>query len=390
MPSTLELLDRLIAFDTTSRHSNIPLVDYVRTLLDAHGVAYDLVSDRYRYQAGPDCNRARSQRLESGGVAFSAHTDVVPTEAQPWTRPPYELTSENGRLFGRGTTDMKGFVAAALKTVLDAADADLQRPLHLALSYDEEVGCKGIKPLIDHMKRIGRVPDMAIIGEPTLMQPVVEHKGKIALTCEVTGEAGHSSYASAKVNAVIEAARLISFIGDLAQKMAEIESPDSAYVAPNSSLHVGPVTGGKALNMIPENCSFQFETRYRPGFDAGALMDRIKRHAHEQLEPQMHATKPATGFAWSVLIDYPPFQAADTSPALELVSRLSGRNQTGKVDYGTEAGVFSAYGGIDSIVMGPGSMAQGHQPDEFIEHDQLQQAESFLGKVVDDLRHRVG
>ena len=388
MPSTLEILDRLIAFDTTSANSNIALVDYVRSLLDEQGIAYEIVPDASdQKQALVATVPGRGGAL-TGGVAFSAHTDVVPTTGQPWTRPPYELTPENGRLFGRGTTDMKGFVAAALKTVLDAAGADLGRPLHLALSYDEEVGCKGIKPLIDHMKQIGRVPDLAIIGEPTLMQPVIEHKGKIALTCDVTGEPGHSSYASTKVNAVVEAARLIGFIAELAGDIGSSEAPDDAYVAPNSTLHVGPISGGEALNMIPEHCAFQFETRYRPGFDATALMERIKRHAHDMLEPEMHARNPETGFAWSVLIDYPPFRSRESSGALELVSRVSGRNEAGKVDYGTEAGVFAAYGGIDSVVIGPGSMAQGHQPDEYIDHAQLMAAEAFLAGVVEDMRHR--
>lgn len=388
MPSTLEILDRLIAFDTTSARSNIDLVDYVRTLLDEHGISYETVPDATGEKLALVATVPGRDGALSGGVAFSAHTDVVPTEGQPWTRPPYELTEENGRMFGRGTTDMKGFAAAALKTVLDAADADLGRPLHLAFSYDEEVGCKGIKPLIDHMKQSGRIPDVAIIGEPTLMQPVVEHKGKIALTCHVTGEPGHSSYASSKVNAVIEAARLIAFIADLARDIGTMEEPDERYVSPNSSLHVGPISGGEALNMIPELCTFQFETRYRPGFDAGALMDRIKHHAHNVLEPAMQARNPNTGFEWSVLIDYPPFRTAETSAALELASRISGRNDTGKVDYGTEAGVFAAYGGIDAVVIGPGSMEQGHQPDEFIDREQLEAAESFLARVIDDLRHR--
>jgi acetylornithine deacetylase len=388
MPSTLEILDRLIAFDTTSSKSNIALVDYVRALLDEHRVSYETVPDETGGKIALVATVPDRDGRVAGGIAFSAHTDVVPTEGQPWTRPPYELTAENGRMFGRGTTDMKGFVAAALKTVLDASEADLERPLHLALSYDEEVGCKGIKPLIDHMQKSGRVPDMAIIGEPTLMQPVIEHKGKIALTCDVTGEPGHSSYAATKVNAVIEAARLINFIADLAKDIGALETPDARYVSPNSSLHVGPISGGEALNMIPEKCTFQFETRYRPGFDAGALMERIKRHAHDVLEPDMHARNENTGFAWSVLIDYPAFRSAEQSRALELVSRVSGRNDTGKVDYGTEAGVFAAHGGIDSVVIGPGSMAQGHQPDEFIDHEQLQEAESFLARVVDDLRHR--
>ena len=388
MPSTLELLDRLIAFDTTSAKTNIPLVDYVRTLLDERGITYDLVPDASGEKQALLATLPGRGGERTGGVALSGHTDVVPTEGQPWTKPAYALTPENGRVYGRGTTDMKGFVAAALKTVLDAAGTELERPLHLALSYDEEVGCKGIKPLIDHMKQTGRVPDLAIIGEPTSMQPVVEHKGKIALTCEVTGEPGHSSYAAQKVNAVIEAARLVAHIADLGQTIGDIETGDDAYVAPNSSLHVGPISGGEALNMIPERCTFQFETRFRPGFDAAGLMDRIKAHAHQRLEPAMKSKNEDTGFSWSVLIDYPAFRAGPGSAAVELASRISGRNETGKVDYGTEAGVFSEYGGVDSVVMGPGSMAQGHQPDEFIEREQLEAAEAFLARVVDDLKAR--
>lgn len=386
MPSSLEILDRLVGFDTTSAKSNIALIDYVRSLLDGRGIAYEIVEEAGGEKQALIATLPSRTGASQGGVALSAHTDVVPTEGQPWTRPPYELTSANGRLYGRGTTDMKGFVAAALKTVLDAADADLERPLHLALSYDEEVGCKGIKPLIDRMKQIGRMPEIAIIGEPTSMQPVIEHKGKIALTCTVTGEPGHSSYAAAKVNAVVEAARLISFIADLAETIGTSEMPDPDYVSPNSTLHVGPIRGGEALNMIPERCSFQFETRYRPGFDAARLMQRIRDHAHDVLEPVMHARNPNTGFDWQSLIDYPPFRVDSGSAALELASRVSGRNDTGKVDYGTEAGIFAGYGGADTVVIGPGSMAQGHQPDEFIECRQLEAAEAFLAGIVDDLR----
>ncbi len=383
---TLELLERLVSFDTTSRNSNIELVDFIRETLDAHGIAYDVVPDASGEKQALLATIPARDGSMTGGIAFSAHTDVVPVDGQPWTREPFSLSASDGKVYGRGTTDMKGFVAVALKTVLDAAKADLSRPLHLAFSYDEEVGCKGIRPLIDHMKESGKVPDIAIIGEPTSMQPVIEHKGKIALTCRVRGEPGHSSYAADKVNAVIYAARLVSFISELSEKIPEMEKADAAFVAPNSSLHVGRFEGGGALNMIPEECLFQFETRYRPEFDAEALVQLIQEHAHQVLEPQMHAMNADTGFSWEPLIAYPPFMTRDGSRALEMVTRATGLNDTGKVDYGTEAGIFSEYGGIDSVVMGPGDMAQGHQPDEFIEVSQLVTAETVLGKIVDELR----
>jgi acetylornithine deacetylase len=386
MPSTLELLDRLIAFDTTSRNSNVDLVAYICGLLDERGIAYDIVPDASGTKQALLATIPARDGSMAGGIAFSGHTDVVPIDGQPWTREAFAMSEASGKVFGRGTTDMKGFVAAALKTVIDAAGADLSRPLHLAFSYDEEVGCKGIRPLIDHMKQSGKVPDAAIIGEPTSMRPVVEHKGKIALTCTVKGEPGHSSYAAAKVNAVIAAARLVSYIADQSATISDIEAADDAYVAPHSSLHVGRINGGGALNMIPEECMFQFETRYRPGFDALALVERIKSHAHDVLEPDMRARNPDTGFSWEPLIDYPPFEAANGSEALGIVTRATGLNDTGKVDYGTEAGVFSRYGGIDSVVMGPGDMAQGHQPDEFIHVSQLEAAEAALGCIVEELK----
>jgi len=386
MPSSLDLLDGLISFDTTSAKSNIALVDYIRAELDKHGISYDIVPDETGEKHALLATIPARDGTVSGGVAFSAHTDVVPTEGQPWTRAPYALTREDGKVYGRGTTDMKGFVAVALKTVLDVKGQDLDRPLHLAFSYDEEVGCKGIRPLIDHMKASGKVPAVAIIGEPTEMRPVVEHKGKIALTCTVTGEPGHSSYAARKVNAVIWAARLVAHIADRAREIDDIEQPDPDYVAPNSSLHVGRFAGGGALNMIPETCTFQFETRYRPGFDAAGLIAAIKAHARDVLEPEMKAMNPETGFSWEPLIEYPPFEAAAQSQALALAIAVTGQNRTGKVDYGTEAGVFAEYGGIDSVVMGPGSMAQGHQPDEFIAVSELEKAEQALARIVDTLR----
>lgn len=386
MPSTLDLLDRLISFDTTSRNSNIELVDYIRSELDAAGIAYDVVPDASGEKQALLATVPDRGGNTSGGVAFSAHTDVVPVDGQPWTHPAFELSRDGPRVYGRGTTDMKGFVAVALKTVLDAAQADLARPLHLAFSYDEEVGCKGIRPLLDHMKQSAKLPDLAIIGEPTSMQPVVEHKGKIALTCTVKGEPGHSSYAAGKVNAVIWAARLVAHIAERADAMGTLETPDNDYVAPYSSLHVGRFEGGTALNMIPEECVFQFETRYRPGFDAPKLVAEIRAFAHETLEPEMHVRNTDTGYSWETLIEYPPFQAAAQSRAVELATRITGSNARGKVDYGTEAGVFCEYAGIDSVVMGPGSMAQGHQPDEFIEVAQLEAAEDILARIVDDLK----
>jgi acetylornithine deacetylase len=386
MASVLELLDRLISFDTTSRNSNIALIDWVAAQLDARGIAYDIVPDASGTKQALLATLPARDGSVSGGVALSGHTDVVPVDGQPWTRATHAMSREDGRVYGRGTTDMKGFVAVALKTVLDAAGADLARPLHLALSYDEEVGCKGIRPLIDHMKQALKVPDVAIIGEPSSLMPMVEHKGKIARTCRVSGDAGHSSYAAAKVNAVIYAARLVAFIDTQSATIARDERPDPAYVAPNSSLHVGRFEGGGALNMIPETAAFQFETRYRPGFDAAGLMARIEAHARLVLEPEMHAKNPQTGFSFEPLIDYPPFQASDAGEALALVTRAGGANARGKVDYGTEAGVFSQYGGIDSIVFGPGSMAQGHQPDEFIEVSELEAAEAALARIVDELK----
>ena len=329
MPSTIELLDRLVAFDTTSRNSNLPLVDYVRSVLAGAGIACETVSDPTGVKQGlvatvPD----RDGRL-AGGVALSGHSDVVPVDGQPWTRPPFRLTREDGRLYGRGTTDMKGFVAAALKTLVDAAGESLSRPLHLVLSHDEEVGCKGIRPLLDFMAAENRLPEVAFIGEPTGMRPVVEHKGKIALTCRVSGEAGHSSYAAGKVNAVIEAARLIVHIADTAERIPDREAPDPAYAAPNSSLHVGPIRGGEALNMIPEACAFDFEVRFRPGFDGTGLMEEIKRFAEARIVPAMRARNPATGMAWSVLIDYPAFEARempDERRAIQTARELAHRH----------------------------------------------------------------
>ncbi len=379
-PATVEMLRRLVAFDTTSRDSNLALIHWVRDYLAGYGIAARLVHDESGRKAnlfatiGPAGGSA-------GGIVLSGHTDVVPVDGQDWSSDPFAVEERGGRLYGRGTCDMKGFVAVALALVPEFAAAPLAAPLHLAFSYDEEVGCIGVRRLLAELAASGIRPAACIVGEPTNMEVVRAHKGKLSYRCHVRGYECHSSLAPRGVNAVEYAAALIAHLTAMGRRCAAEGPFDRAFDIPHTTVHVGTIQGGTALNIVPKDCRFDFEFRHLPGEDPEAMLRAVQEHAALQLEPAMHAIHRDTGFRWEKLSSFP---AADTSEDAEIVSlakRATGRNSAGKVAFGCEAGLYEA-AGIPTVICGPGHIDQAHKPDEFVALAQLAECETFLRRIA--------
>jgi len=376
MTQTLPLLERLIAFDTVSHRSNLPLLDHVQAIMEARGITCWRVPD----PTGTKANLfATVGPAGDGGVVLSAHVDVVPVAGQDWTLPPFALTERGSRLHGRGTTDMKGFVASAVNAMLDAARRPLARPLHLALSHDEEVGCKGVPSLIAELARRGPRPALCIVGEPTEMRIAIGHKGKIGIRSRFTGRAGHSARAPMAVNALYPAARLVGLVEAAMARMAREGARDPDYAVPHSTFHVGRMAGGGALNIVPDAAEVDWEIRYLPADDGPAEIAALMAAA-DGLAAAMG--DPDATVSHSELMAYPGLGTAADAPVVRLVQALAGTTGTLKVDYGTEGGLFDRGLGLPTVVCGPGSMAQGHTPDEYIERAELDRCDAMLARLL--------
>ncbi len=370
---TTSMLARLVSFDTTSRNSNLALIDWVAGFLSDHGVAAHVL----RNSEGSKANLfATIGPARDGGIVLSGHTDVVPVDGQPWTVDPWTLLERDGRVFGRGTTDMKGFIAAALAKVPAWSRAGLARPIHLALSFDEEVGCTGVGSLIDWLRDSGIRPRAVIVGEPTEMKVVTSHKGGIIGTCTVHGLAGHSSQVHRTVNAVMYAGELIAFIAGEQEKMRQ-GAQDSGFDPPFSSVQVNMIQGGAGGNVVPHHASFFWEHRALPGVELEAFYRRMRAFAEAALVPRMRAVFPGADIRFEVMAKIPGLAAEPGSAAETLAMRLAGSNRTEAVAFGTEAGHFQTLG-IPTVVCGPGHIQQAHTPDEFIAQAQLDACDRFL------------
>lgn len=376
--STVEMLERLVAFDTTSRNSNRALIGFIGDYLAAHGVPYRLSSDA----GGGKANlHAILGPAGPGGIALSGHVDTVPVDGQAWGGDPFRLRREGGRLLARGAADMKGFVACCLAAVPEAQAAGLRAPLHLFVSYDEEIGMAGARRLVADLAESGLVPEFCIVGEPTLMQPTLAHKGKFSIHAEVRGRSGHSSQPARGVNAVFAAAEAVAWVAGEARRLAA-EGPFAAgFDPPHSTVHVGTIGGGTILNVIPEHADFTMEWRTIPGDDHDALLGRLRAHVGAAIEPAMRAVDPRCGFRFIVDNLMPALDLAPDHALAGLVGALSGANGVGKVSYGTEAGIYQN-AGIASIVCGPGSIGQAHQPDEWIAASQLAACDAFIRRLI--------
>jgi len=375
-----ETLAALLAFDTTSRESNLALIGFIRDFLAQRGVAAELLYD----EGGTKANLyARLGPAGDGGVLLSGHTDVVPVDGQRWTVPPFALTERDGRCYGRGSADMKGFIACVLASLDRFLAEPLRLPLHLAFSYDEEVGCLGVRSLVAHLQASPQKPALCIIGEPTEMAPVYGHKGKVAMRCHVRGRACHSAYAPDGVNAIEQAAALIGHISRVGASLRQTR--DTRFDPPFSTLQVGTIQGGAALNIVPQDCQFDFELRTLPDADAGAVLESIAAFARDQLLPAMQAQAPESDVTFQPLGAYPGLLTDPQGDFARWLAQWSGSDRFATVAFGTEGGLFDEIG-MATLVCGPGSMAQGHKADEFVAADQLERCMQMLGNLCDWMR----
>jgi acetylornithine deacetylase len=378
MPTSRDLLAKLIAFNTVSRESNLALIEFIHDYLKGLGVACEWDYNAERSKANLFATIGPEDR---GGVVLSGHTDVVPVAGQAWTVEPFQLTARDGKLYGRGSADMKGYIACVLTAVPRFLAQPLRLPVHLAFSYDEEVGCLGVRSLLAELEQRPHKPIACIIGEPTELKPVLGHKGKLAMRCQVQGAACHSAYAPQGVNAIEYAARLIGKLGEIGEQLAQPELHDRRFDPPFSTVQTGVIQGGRALNIVPAECQFDFEVRALPDFDAQQVVEQLAGYAESQLLPAMRARSAETYIAFQPLSAYPGLATDPHSEVAEMLALISGSREFGTVAFGTEGGLFHQ-AGIPTVVCGPGSMEQGHKPDEFVSQEQLDGCDAMLGRLA--------
>ena len=379
---SLDLIRKLVGFDTTSRESNLALIDWVRGYLADHGVASTLTFDDDGRKAKLFATLpARDGNATHGGIVLSGHTDVVPVDAQPWDSNPFEVTVKDDRLYGRGVTDMKSFSAVGLAFVPEFLRRGLAKPVHFALSYDEEVGCIGVRRLIADLVARGVHPAGCIVGEPTGMELVVAHKGKKSWRCRVRGFEAHSSLTPQGVNAVQIACEIVAYIAQRARDFRDAGHQDGAYDVPYTTVHVGVIHGGTALNIVPRDCRFDFEIRHLPFDDPDAFFTDVREFASRFL-PSMHAVNVATYVEFDQLSSLPGFDTHDGSAITALGHACNGTAEVGKVSFGTEASLFHD-ANVPTVICGPGHIAQAHQPNEWVALEQLARCEAFMRRLVD-------
>jgi acetylornithine deacetylase len=379
--STLDYLEKLLSFDTTSAHSNSELITWVQSELLAMGAIVKIIPN----EDGSKANLfATLGPKDSGGVMLSGHTDVVPVTGQDWTVPAFSMTRRDGKVFGRGTTDMKGFIASMMAAAREASVQNLKTPLHLALSYDEEVGCIGVRSMIDMLNNAPIRPQMCIVGEPTGLLVATGHKGKIAARAKCIGCAGHSALAPFAVNALYLANDFITELRKVQETLRLGATQDLDYDVPYTTLHVGRIKGGGALNIVPHLCELDFEIRNLAKDDAAEILNNLTQAAKSiALEAQNIASE--ANIEIEVFNTYPGLDTASNEPVVGFVKSLTGANSTIKVAYGTEGGLFDQRLGVPTVVCGPGDMAQGHKPDEFITETQLSACDAMLDNLIQHL-----
>ena len=377
-----EILTTLVAYDTTSRNSNLELIRYIESYLAGHGIAAHLF-------LSPDGSKANLIATigpnVAGGVVLSGHTDIVPVDGQAWVTEPFTLTRKAGRLYGRGAADMKGFIAACLAYVPQMKDAALKRPVHLAFTFDEEVGCLGMRSLLPHLAKHCAQPRLVVVGEPTSMQVAAAHKGQYVSKTRIWGKEAHSSRPDDGVNAVAVAAELIMHIQAKAKHEREQGLHDPLFDPPYTSFNVGPITGGSAFNIIPNYCEFDWEFRAVPDADCASLLAAYQRFLDAAINPRLAALGGAECRAENEVWAYlPPLKAEPGSDAEVLAKLLAGRNDTTVVAFGTEAGHYQSID-FPAVVCGPGDIAQAHKPDEYVDISQLEACGAFMRRVIEAL-----
>lgn len=380
-PTAEAILARLISFPTISADSNLPLIDWVEGYLAAYGVATRRFYDATGAKAALHGVIGPRAADGGGGAVLSGHTDVVPVEGQAWDSDPFTLHAEDDMLFGRGTCDMKGFLACMLASVPQMRAAALRAPIHLAFSYDEEVGCLGVADLAAAIADQPQKPELCVVGEPTSMKPITGHKGIVDLRCAVTGLESHSSQAPFAVNAVEAAAELAVFVRSLARRHAGEGPYNAQFDPPFTTLQTGILRGGTAVNIVPNVCEMAIDLRPLPGVDVQALVEEIRQHAFRVIEPRMKDIDPRAGFHFRINAQVAAFDIAQDHPAVAAVQAMTGANDTAKVSFATEAGIFH-HQGIPTVVCGPGSIDQAHKPNEFVTRSQLRLTEAFIDRLI--------
>ncbi len=374
-----EMIGRLVAFDTTSRDSNLKLIDFVADYLRDHGLNPHLIPNPEGTKAnllvtiGPDM---------PGGIILSGHTDVVPVDDQPWLTDPFTVVEKDGKLFGRGTSDMKSFSAIALALVPEFLKRGVKTPIHIALSYDEEVGCLGVRPMIETIARQLPKPRLAIIGEPTDMKVVNAHKGIRSFRTTVTGREAHSSQTHKGVNAVMVSAGLITHLEKLAEDMRIKGDPSGRFDPPYTTVQCSTIEGGTALNILARHCTFQWEFRYLPGSSQNDILQAFEDHVRESVLPRLRQIAPEASVETNPRAHVPALLPQEDCPAEALARQLTGRNLSEAVSYGTEAGLFQE-AGIPAVICGPGNIAEAHKPNEFIELSQVEACTQFMRRLID-------
>jgi acetylornithine deacetylase len=381
MPSSIELLERLITFPTVSRDSNLALIDYVRRFLAELGVSSMLAPSEDGRKANLWATIGPTDRP---GIVLSGHTDVVPVDGQAWSTDPFKLEQRDGKLYGRGSADMKSFIACCLNMAERAVKAPLATPIHFAFSYDEEIGCVGVRRLLDLLKDAPVKPRLCIVGEPTLMQAVTAHKGKLGYRVTAHGLEAHSSLAPIGVNAVYMAADLVQAIRREQQAIAETGLRDGDYEVPYTTLHVGKLQGGDVMNIVPNRATLDFEIRYLPEDDGEAISQRIQSAA-EAIAVNYRPVHARARFEFAELQNYPGLNTPVDSEAVKFVHSLTGGNSTGKITFGTEGGMFQKHLGTPAVVCGPGNIAVAHKPDEHVSLEQMAKCDAMLAKLVETL-----
>lgn len=379
--TTQDYLEKLIAFDTTSALSNIALIDWVQSILVPLGADVQIIRNADGSKANIFATIGPADRP---GVMLSGHTDVVPVAGQDWSRPAFEMTRRGDNLYGRGTTDMKGFVAAMLTAAHQASKQPLDTPLHLALSYDEEIGCMGVRSLIDMLALAPQRPKMCIVGEPTGLTVATGHKGKCAARAHFNGLAGHSALAPFAVNAVYMASDFMTALRNIQEELQNGSVQDNGYDVPYTTLHVGRIEGGGALNIVPHNCWLDFEIRNISQDDPVEILERLQASCDE-IVTEAQEIAPEAAIEINVSNTYPGLDTPETSQVVAFVKSLTGANSTRKVAFGTEGGLFDQRLGVPTVVCGPGDMAQGHKADEFITRTQLDLCDEMLANLVSRL-----
>lgn len=385
--NSLDWLTRLIAFDTVSRHSNLALIHDVRAYCEQLGLTVDLTFNEAKTKANLFVTVPAGENADqiNNGLVLSGHTDVVPVDGQDWTSEPFTATIRGDKLYGRGACDMKGFIACAL-TILPQAvqlsnSGQLRRPLHLALSFDEEVGCLGAPLILADLKARGITPDYCIVGEPTNMAMVVAHKGIAVYRCRVHGKSAHSSLIAQGVNAISYASKLVGYVDTLAEELSARDDNDALFTVPYSTLSVGTIHGGTATNIVPNLCEFAFDYRNLPHMTQDDILAPIQAKVAE-LNAQMQARAPETGIELMQEESVPAMTDNNNAELQSLIAALTGDDERHKVAYATEGGQFTN-AGIPTIICGPGSIEQAHKADEYVELIEIKRCDGFLQKLLD-------